>query len=113
MIVLGGFMLVPGGAILVLVCLQIGDFLSTAIFHPDATLQVTDYMFFVLPSKDTFDNGMFFFNAIAGSLAWIAEAGFAATLLIAGWRMISTEQKARAEEEQAIERIKRSQQSAE
>jgi hypothetical protein len=109
-IVLGRLMLLSGAALVLWVFLQIGAFLSTAAVHPDAVPRVDDLFFVPVPSKETYDNWFFYFFGALGSLAWMVEVGFAALLIITGLRMISTERRLRAEDQQAIDRIKRSQQ---
>jgi hypothetical protein len=110
MLVLGCLMIVSGAAIVVWVSLQIIVFLSTAAFHPDAVPRF-DTFIVPIPSKETFDNGLFYFNGVFGTLAWMAEVVLAAALIVVGWRMISTERRLRAEDKQAIDRIKQSQQA--
>ena len=110
MIVLGRLMLLSGAAVLAWVFLQIGGFLSTAAVHPDA-LPEWGWVLIPIPSGESVDNGFFYFNAIVGSLAWLVEIGLAVLLIITGRRMISAERGLRAEDQRAIEQIKRSQQA--
>ncbi len=106
---LGAFVAVSGMAGLLWVAAQIGMFLSIAAFFPDADWRPGWFLIW-LPSPEAFQSTAFLFDAIMGSLLWLAETAFAVILIVAGRRILTAERKDRLEEQQAIDRILRSQQ---
>ena len=103
--ILGVFVALSGAAVLIWVFAQLVLFLSAAVFFPNADWRPDDWFFLVLPSNQSFQNSLFYFNSIMGSLLWLVETALAVALIITGRRIVATERRHQHEEKQAIDRI--------